>query len=119
VALSTTVELGGATRQLRYDLNALAEIEERLGITMANLASLQVSAKAIRTLVWAGLLHEAPTLIEHDVGAWITGENIADVSERSMSALAESFGSPNGNPPAAAVPSPGLSPSAGPVPHSA
>ncbi len=48
MAYATTLELGGATRRLRYDLNALAEVEDQLGVTIATLNTMETSAKTIR-----------------------------------------------------------------------
>jgi len=91
------IELNGKTRQLRYDLNALAEIEERLGIPLAELANVTVSIKTIRTLLWAGLIHEDAELKETDVGAWIGpgGMSMTDAMEKVGKALAEAFGGEN------------------------
>ena len=80
-----TVRLGGAERRLRYDLNAIAEIGERLGIRVRldrireDLLGHPLPLSALRTLVWAGLLHEDPTLTETTVGSWITTDNVAEV----------------------------------------
>lgn len=67
------VEVGGEQRRLRFDLNALAEIEDRLqldGITEVFGRLEKGSIKTLRVLLWAGLLHEAPDLTEREVGAW-------------------------------------------------
>ncbi len=53
-----------------------------------------------------------------DVGAWITGDNMTEVTEAAVRALAAAFGSDNGEGPQRAAAQTGLPPSAGPVPHS-
>ncbi len=57
--------------------------------------------KAIRTMLWAGLLHEEPALTEWDVGAWVDGANFEQVSDAVTNALTEMYGDPEGNPEAA------------------
>jgi hypothetical protein len=65
------VELDGETHQLHYTLNSLAEIEERLGLNSIGeiLDTLKaLSMRTLRTLLWAGLIHEDASLTEHQVG---------------------------------------------------
>lgn len=65
------VELDGKPHQLRYTLNALAEIENRLGLQSIDevLTALKgLSMRSLRTLLWAGLLDQRPELSEQDVG---------------------------------------------------
>lgn len=97
----TSIELGGRTRQLRFDLNALAELEDKLGRPVGELGAVVASVKTIRAMVWAALLHAEPELTEREVGSWISGENFAAVTERTVEALAQAFGSTNGGPPRA------------------
>lgn len=75
-------------RHLRYDLNALAEVEDAFGSMGSAFAALrQGSMKAVRCLLWAGLLHEDPDLTLHDVGALVTMENLGTVSDAIMPAI--------------------------------
>lgn len=65
------VELDGETHKLRFTLNALAEVEDRLNL--ASIADIletikALSVRTLRTLLWAGLLHEQPELTEREVG---------------------------------------------------
>ena len=62
----------GVERTLRYDLNALAEMEDRYGSVGAALKALENnSIKAVRFVLWAGLIHEEPGLTEQKVGSLI------------------------------------------------
>lgn len=66
------VELDGQTFRLRFTLNALAEVENRLGLaSFAEIGGLleKPSVRSLRALLWGGLLHERPELTEQQVGA--------------------------------------------------
>lgn len=66
-------------RQLKYTLNAFAEMEERYGsVDEAVKAMEKGSIKAIRFMLWAGLIHEDKSLTEEQVGDLI---DIADMQE--------------------------------------
>lgn len=84
---TVVLHLGGKQRRLRYDLNAIAEIGERLGITvqLANigqdLLQREMPLKSFRTILWAGLIHEEPELTEQEVGGWVDQDNFAEVME--------------------------------------
>lgn len=84
------ITIGGAARNLRYDLNALIELEETTGLDVLNDdAMADLSLKMMRALLWAGFLHEAPDLTEREVGSWITLQNmdtLTDALTRSYSA---------------------------------
>lgn len=81
----TIVMLGGKERRLRYDLNAIAEagrvlgIRIRLGHLNEDLMEAALPLSAIRTIVWAGLLHAEPDLKEIEVGTWVDLANVAEV----------------------------------------
>ena len=85
---TVTLELGGRARRLKYDLNAIAEIGERLGITVrlsnlgGDLLERELPLKAVRTILWAGLVHEDPDLTEEKVGSWVDQDNLQEVMER-------------------------------------
>lgn len=85
-----TIELGGKERTLRYDLNAIAILGDRLDIRLRpgrieeDLAALGDHAfplSAPRTILWAGLLHADPELEESKVGSWVDFENVGEVLE--------------------------------------
>jgi hypothetical protein len=75
------------SRNIRYDLNAFAEIEDKLGITMAELPDVKVGMKTIRTLLWAGLIHEDENLTESAVGKLVDPDNLKYVQEKVVEAF--------------------------------
>ncbi|WP_092474337.1 GTA-gp10 family protein [Desulfotruncus arcticus] len=79
------LELGDMTYTMRYTLNSLAEIEDRLGVPLAELGNIQMSMKAVRVMLWAGLIHEG--LTEEEVGELVDFGNFEYVQAK----LAEAF----------------------------
>jgi len=68
------------TRHLHYDLNAFAELEEIYGSIDALFKQLeQFKMKAIRALLWAGLIHEDENLTEKDVGRLVSVQNLTEI----------------------------------------
>lgn len=78
-------DLGGKDRYLLFDLNAWAEIGERLDIKVRlahfqeDLLDTRLPPRALRVLIWGGLIHEDPELTEEQVGAWVDEENIGEI----------------------------------------
>lgn len=67
-------------RTLKYDLNAFAELEERFGTIQKAFDELQQQKlKAVRAIVWAGLIHEDPKLTEQQVGAMLSFADLASI----------------------------------------
>ena len=59
-------------RHLLYDLNAFAELEEVFGTVEEALRALESGKlKALRAIIWCGLIHEDAQLSITDVGALI------------------------------------------------
>ena len=87
-------DFGGRDRYMRFDANALATLGERLGIKIRlghfqeDLMGTPLPLSAVRTLVWAGLLHEDAAVTEQQVGSWLDDENAAEV----MAAFFSRFG---------------------------
>ena len=81
-----SIELGGKKRRLFYDLNARATIGDALDFTVRmgslgkDLLNKPFPLSAIRTILWAGFLHDEPDLTKEEVGTWIHQDNIADVT---------------------------------------
>lgn len=80
--------LDGVERTLRYDLNAMAELEDKYGSVDAAFEAMdRNSIKAVRCVLWAGLLHEDPSLTEQKVGSLIDMRYLQDL----MSTVGEAF----------------------------
>ena len=78
----------GVKRTLVFDLNAMAELEDRYGSIDEAFAMLDKnSIKAIRCILWAGLIHEDPDLTEQKVGSLIDMQYLQDL----MGSLGEAF----------------------------
>ena len=73
-------------RTLKFDLNALVDVEDRLGYSLSEMGD-KVSIKAMRTLLTAGLRHEDPELTEEYVGSLITLDNMGAVQEALGNAM--------------------------------
>jgi hypothetical protein len=78
-------------RSLRFDFNALAAYEEATGESVMASSFAIDSARKIRALLWAGLLHEDATLTVQDVGAMIHTGNAMLVSQAVRGALASAL----------------------------
>lgn len=92
---------GGKTRTIQYDLNSFAELEKKYGSVEAAMQELQKGGmKAVRTILWAGLIHEEAILDEdgepvaynitpYQVGSWVKPSQMPEISkliERAMEA---------------------------------
>jgi hypothetical protein len=78
--------MDGKERVLRFDLNAIAEIGERLDIKVRlghlreDLLEVPLPMSAPRVFLWAGLLHdEESNLDEKEVGKLVDMENLPEV----------------------------------------
>lgn len=75
-------------RHIKFDLNALIELENRFGdVNDAFKAMESNSMKGIRTLLWAGLLHEDENLTEKQVGGLIDIVNISGIANLLTEAI--------------------------------
>lgn len=62
----------GVEREICFTLNAMAELEERYGSVDAAFAALNTgSVKAVRCLLWAGMIDTDENLTEQQVGKLI------------------------------------------------
>ena len=70
---SITIELD-RPRRLRYDFNALADLEDKAGVGMGSLVSgSRMGFNTIRLLLWAGLKWEDKSLTVAGVGDILQG----------------------------------------------
>jgi hypothetical protein len=76
-------------RNIRFDLNAFAELEEATGRTLTESIDDigKGSLKTVRVVLWAGLVWEDETLTEQIVGANIGMHNLAEVTEALTQAI--------------------------------
>lgn len=78
----------GVERTIKFTLNAMAELEDRYGSVEEAFKQLDNnSIKAVRCILWAGLIHEDPDLTEQQVG------NLIDIQymQELMASLGEAF----------------------------
>ncbi len=77
-------------RHLRFDSNAIADIEESTGWDLEQISKrLQAnpSIKLVRACVWAGLRAEDPTLNLQQAGRLLNASNLKDVWPKVIEAL--------------------------------
>lgn len=78
----------GVEREVRFTLNALAELEERYGSVDAAFKAMDDgSIKAIRFVLWAGLIEAQPDLTEQQVGSLIDLQLMHGLIENISDAL--------------------------------
>jgi hypothetical protein len=107
----------GKPRNLLYNFNALVELVDTLGIDIMNIqAALNGPGmlKAIRGIIWAGLIHEDKTLTLADAGDLIEFGKIDDLTKAVLEALDAAFKS-DGDPKNAEKPVTETSPSTAPA----
>lgn len=93
---AVTMEIGGRARRIRFDMNALSDLEGALGKSVADILGGDGRAlgfSAIRALVWAGLRHEDRGLTLERAGSMIQsalegGMSLADVLAKVSEAIA-------------------------------
>jgi hypothetical protein len=70
----------GVKRELKYTLNALAEMEDRYGSIDVAFQTLEAgSIKAVRFFLWAGLLHTEENLTEMQIGSMIDVQALEEI----------------------------------------
>lgn len=77
-------------RTLQYDLNAFIELEDLYGSIDDALNEMDKGKnkiKAIRAVLWAGLIHEDESLTPKQVGAMINLSKLEEVTEALMRAI--------------------------------
>lgn len=85
----------GVERELKFTLNALAELEERYGTVDEAFEQLNKnSIKAVRCIMWAALIHEDDTLTEQQVGNLIDIDYLEDLMNSLGAAMGEDLPEP-------------------------
>lgn len=65
------IELGGKERWVRFDYNAICDMESRSGLGIMKLMDENAGFNTLRLLLWAGIKHENKALTPEMVGAWV------------------------------------------------
>jgi hypothetical protein len=81
------IELGGKTRHLKFDFNAMVAYEEATGKNFLEMSKITVSAKNLRAWLYACLVQEDRSLTIDEVGGWIDLENMAGIADKLTEAL--------------------------------
>lgn len=85
-------------RRLLFDLNAFASLEEEYGSLDTVFDALgKGKVKALRDVIWAGLLHDDENLTPKDVGKLLGLANLEGMVELVNKALTQSMPSPGKN----------------------
>ena len=79
-------------RRLRYTINALVALEEKLGKPISAIDRTKIGIKEFRLLLWAGLIHEDPNLTEEKVGELMDEADINYIAEKINEAIQISLG---------------------------
>lgn len=89
----------GVEREIRFTLNAMAELEDKYGSVDAAFAKLdEGSIKAARFILWAGFLHlNDESLTERRVGDLIDLNSLQNIMQSMASAMSEDMPQANGN----------------------
>lgn len=97
MSMYTEVTFGGQVKQLRFDFNSVADLEEKFGKGIAVIVSEeQVGFRALRLFYWAGLKHKDPGLTVERVGQLLQkkisdeGETVDSLFTPIMQALEKS-----------------------------
>ena len=86
------LELGGATRELVLDMNAIAAAEQATGTSFLLVRNIQrANAGEYSALAWGGLLHAEPELTLQQVRRWINMSNAGYVAGKVLEAVKLSF----------------------------
>lgn len=91
---SIQIDLGGRSRSLRYDFNALCALESEMAISLADLGTIltgSVKLTDLRAIVWAGLKHEDKALTPEATGELLDISKIAEVADKVREAFEASF----------------------------
>jgi hypothetical protein len=80
----------GVEREVKFTLNAMAELEDKYGSADKAFEAMEKgSFKAIRTFLWAGLLHTEEGLTELQVGNLISMDRLTEIAGIATSAIGQ------------------------------
>ena len=90
-----SIKIGGAERELKYGVNALAAITQELHKTPVEILSAGfdvLDIMTVRIVLWAGLLHSARKITPEIVGDWMDKKETpyAKLVEISIAAVSDS-----------------------------
>ena len=89
-AKKTITLIDGVEREVRFTLNAMAELEEKYGSVDAAFEAMNSgSIKAIRFVLWASLMEGSPELTEQQVGSLIDTQYLSSVLDTMTEAMGE------------------------------
>lgn len=81
-------------RKLKYDLNSFGELEELYGTIDAAMDAMEKgSIKALRIILWAGLIHEEmdedynPKIRIKEVASWVTPDRLEEIMMKVTQAM--------------------------------
>lgn len=82
------IELGGQTRMLHFDVNALVLLEERMGMDALSVFRRPPGFRMVRECLYAGLVYGEPALTPERVGQMMDARDVAQFS-RLVAAIIE------------------------------
>lgn len=89
-AKKTITLIDGVEREIRFTLNAMAELEDKFGSVDAAFEAMDKgSIKAIRFVLWAGLMEESPELTEQQVGSLIDMQYLSTIMDTMTNAISD------------------------------
>lgn len=95
----TKVDIGGKSRELRFDFNALVQFEEDTGLNVLDGAVWNnMTATSLRALLRAALLHKEPELTLAEVGGWLELTDTAKIGEVLAAVFSSAMPEPSDDP---------------------
>lgn len=82
------IVLGDKEYTLRFDLNALVELEDKMGVPLSEMGEMKITIRNVRSMLWAGVLHQEPEITEQEIGKFVDMDNMEEV----QTAISEAFG---------------------------
>jgi hypothetical protein len=86
------LEIGGKTRKLAFDFNAICVVTELTSIDLLESSLMRWTPPVARALLFASLLHDDPTLTLEEAGSWVTINNLGNIRPAIEAAWFGSFG---------------------------